>query len=169
LSLARRLWRSLTTWPDARGWLFAVMASVLTLIVMAIVGGAGGLLHLRRPDIAGLPLRLVTAFFIPSLGEEALFRGLLVPDRSETRRPWTAIIVATALFTAWHALETTFLHHAAPTFLRADFLICAAMLGAGCAISRWRTGSLWPAVILHWMVVVAWQTWLGGPRLASLR
>jgi predicted Abi (CAAX) family protease len=27
---------------------------------------------------------------------------------------------------------------------------------------RRQTGSLWPAVILHWAVVVVWQTWLGG-------
>ncbi len=58
---------------------------------------------------------------------------------------------------------------AAPIFLRADFLACAAILGAGCAIIRWRTASLWPAVILHWLMVVVWQTWLGGAGVGALR
>jgi predicted Abi (CAAX) family protease len=50
-------------------------------------------------------------------------------------------------------------------FLRPDFLACTAILGLGCALMRWRTGSLWPAVILHGGFVVVWQTWLGGVRL----
>ena len=47
--------------------------------------------------------------------------------------------------------------------------VCAATLGLGCALIRWRTGSLWPAVALHWLVVVTWQTLLGGPGLDALR
>jgi predicted Abi (CAAX) family protease len=62
-----------------------------------------------------------------------------------------------------------FLPRAAPIFLRPDFLACAAILGAGCALIRWRTASIWPAVALHWLVVVIWQTWLGGPEVAALR
>jgi hypothetical protein len=32
-----------------------------------------------------------------------------------------------------------------------------------------RTGSLWPAVILHWALVVVWQTWLGGVSALAAR
>ena len=56
----------------------------------------------------------------------------------------------------------TFLKAAAKVFLRPDFLLCCAVLGLACAIMRYRTGSLWPAVLLHWAVVVVWQTWWGG-------
>ncbi len=136
---------------------------------MAAVGFSGGLYRLGAPSLAGLPLRLVSVIFVPALGEEAAFRGLLVPDRSETPRPFLAIVAVTALFTGWHVVETLFLRHAAPMFLRADFLTCAAILGAGCAVIRWRTSSLWPAVALHWLVVVVWETWLGGPGLDALK
>ena len=99
----------------------------------------------------------------PAIGEEACFRGLLVPGRSETRRPWIALAVMTAIFVLWHVVEAkTFLPAAAAMFVRPDFLVCAAILGLGCGVIRWRTGSLWPGVGLHWLMVTVWQTWLGG-------
>jgi predicted Abi (CAAX) family protease len=165
----RRLWRAVVTLPDFRGLRFSAAIGGLTLAAMAAVGFAGGLYHLEAPNLAGLPLRLVSVMFIPSLGEEGAFRGLLVPDRAEASRPFVPIAAATAIFTGWHLVETLFLRHAAPIFLRADFLTCAAVLGAGCAVIRWRTSSLWPAVALHWLVVVLWQTWLGGPDVDALK
>jgi predicted Abi (CAAX) family protease len=166
--LSARLRRALITWPDAAGWRFAALAGAATLAPVALVGWAGGLFH-ASSDYAGLPLRLVSVIFVPALGEEAVFRGLLAPDRTETSRPALAIVLATAAFTAWHGVETLFLRHAAPIFLRPDFLASVAILGVGAAIIRWRTGSLWPVVILHWAEVVVWQTWLGGPDVAALR
>jgi predicted Abi (CAAX) family protease len=159
----------LTTLPDAGGWGFATIAGAGVLAAMAGVGFGGGLYRFASSDLAALPWRMLSVAFVPALSEEAAFRGLLVPDRTETSRPMVAIVVVTAIFTAWHAVETLFLHHAGSIFLRPDFLACAAILGAGCAVIRWRTGSLWPAVGLHWLVVVVWQTWLGGPELAALR
>lgn len=146
------------------------MIGALTLAAMAAVGFAGGLYRLGPPQFIGLPMRLATVLIAPALGEEAVFRGLLVPGRDETRRPWLAIGLVTLVFTLWHAVEaTTFLPKAAPIFLRPDFLACAAILGLDAALIRWRTSSLWPAVGLHWLVVVIWQTWLGGPGLEALR
>ena len=116
-----------------------------------------------------MPLRLFSVALVPSLTEEGFFRGMLMPDRSETRRPFAWIVATAAAFTAWHPVETLFLRHAASIFLRPDFLACTAILGLGAATIRWRTASLWPAVALHWLAVVLWQTWLGGPGLASLR
>lgn len=165
----RRLRRALATWPDASGWRFSGLAGAATLAGMAIVGFAGGLYRLQPPELSGLPLRLVSVIFVPALGEEAVFRGLFVPNRAEAARPWAAIVVTTAIFTGWHVAETLYLPGAAATFLRPDFLACAAILGVGCAVARWRTGSLWPAVMLHWLAVVVWQTWLGGPGLETLQ
>jgi predicted Abi (CAAX) family protease len=129
---------------------------------MAAIGFSTGLYHLT-PTQPGLGLRLLTVIVVPALGEEAVFRGLLIPGRDESARPWPAIAVATTAYTLWHVFEgLTFLPGAAPVFLRPDFLACCAVLGLGCAILRWRTGSLWPAVTLHWALVVIWQTWLGG-------
>jgi CAAX protease family protein len=164
-----RLRRGLTTLPDAAGWRFSAIVGGAALALMAGIGFAGGLYRLATPDLAGLPLRALSVILVPALGEEAAFRGLLVPDRSETSRPWLAIGAVTVIFTGWHVVETLFLPRAAPIFLRVDFLTNAAILGAGCAVIRWRTTSVWPAVALHWLAVVIWQTWLGGPGVAALR
>lgn len=158
MKLTSRLIRSLTTLPSAQRWLWCAAVAVVTLATMAAVGFATGLYHLT-PTQPGLPLRLLTVLVVPALGEEVVFRGLLTPGPDETARPGRAIALSTGLYTLWHVLEAlTFLPTAAPVFLRPDFLLCCAVLGLGCAVLRWRTGSLWPAVILHWALVVVWQT-----------
>jgi predicted Abi (CAAX) family protease len=161
--LAQRLWGALTTWPDARGWLWSLALGAVTLAAMGALGFATGSYALHPTRTEGLALRLLTVWIVPALGEEAPFRGLLMPGRGEAPRPWFGLAVSTPLYVAWHALEAlTFLPAARPTFLRPDFLVCTAILGIGCGLVRWRTGSLWPAVLLHGTMVTIWQTWLGG-------
>lgn len=162
-----RLITSLRTLPTTRGWLFCLAVSVVTLATMAAIGFTNGLYHLT-PTQPGLPLRLLTVLFIPALGEEIPFRALLTPGPDERRNPWPAIAVSTALYTLWHIVEAlNFLPAAAHVFLRLDFLACCAVLGLGCAVMKRQTGSIWPAVILHWALVVVWQTWLGGVSALS--
>ena len=162
-----RLLTSLRTVPTARGWVFSLAVSAITLALMMVIGFATGLYHLT-PTQPGLPLRLLTVLFIPALGEEIPFRGLLTPGPEETARPRLEIAVSTGLYTLWHVFEAvTFLKSAASVFLRPDFLLCCAVLGLGCAITRLKTGSIWPAVLLHWALVVVWQTWLGGVSALS--
>lgn len=163
----QRLVDSLRTLPTARGWLFCLAVSAVTLAAMALIGFATGLYHLT-PAQPGLPLRMVMVFFVPALGEEIPFRGLLTPGPNESRRPKLEIATATGLYTVWHVVEAmTFLKSAASVFLRPDFLLCCAVLGLGCAITKRVTGSIWPAVLLHWALVVIWQTWLGGVSALS--
>ncbi len=158
----KRLTTSLRTLPDARGWAFCLAVSVATLALMMVIGFVTGLYRLQ-PTEPGLALRLLVVFFVPALGEELPFRGLLTPGPEETARPRTEIVLSTALYTVWHVVEAvTFLKSAASIFLRPDFLLCCAVLGLGCAVMKRQTGSIWPAVILHWALVVVWQTWLGG-------
>ncbi|PVM91045.1 CPBP family intramembrane metalloprotease [Caulobacter endophyticus] len=159
--LKRRLATVLKTLPDAAGWRWCALVALACGALMSAIGFWTGLYRLT--DTApGLPLRLLTVWLIPALGEEIPFRGVLLPGRDETRRPVLWIAVSTGLYVAWHPFETlTFLPHAT-TFLRWDFLVCTAILGLACALMRLRTGSLWPAVLLHGGFVVAWQTWLGG-------
>ena len=85
----------------------------------------------------------------------------------EAARAALWIALSCALFTLWHVVETTFLPGSAATFLRADFLAMAAALGLLCALLRWRSGSIWTAVALHWAAVVAWQGWFGGPAFGA--
>jgi predicted Abi (CAAX) family protease len=162
--MLHRLRRSLTTTPDARGWALCGALALAAGGLMAAIGFSTGLYALT-PTTPGLPLRLLTVLFVPSPGRGDPVSRPAGPGRDEARRPWIAIAVSTALYVAWHPLETlTFLPHAT-MFLRWDFLACTAILGLACALMRWRTGSLWPAVLLHGGFVVVWQTWLGGVRL----
>jgi len=130
-------------------------------VIAGPAGFATGLLRWEpRPFQLGAAIGVL---FVPALGEELLFRGPWIPDRSEAAKPYAAIALTTAAFCLWHVLETTWLPRAAPLFLRPDFLAWTVLLGLACAILRRRSGSLWPPVILHWAAVVAWETWLGGP------
>ncbi|HEY5107605.1 MAG TPA: CPBP family glutamic-type intramembrane protease [Caulobacteraceae bacterium] len=161
--LTARMARAVTTWPDARGWAFTAAVGAASLAAMAAIGFSSGLYAVHPARTQGLPLRLLTVLIAPAIGEEALFRGLLIPDRTETLRPWSALAAVTGVFTLWHVVEAkTFLRVAEPMFLRPSFLACAASLGLGCGLIRWRTASLWPVVAVHWLAVILWQTWLGG-------
>ena len=161
--LRRRLWSSLTTWPDAAGWRYSAGVGAAALAAIGALGLATGLYAPHPANLAGMPLRLLTVLLAPAIGEELVFRGLLVPGRAETARPGVALTLAVFIFVMWHIVEAeTFLSRAAPMFERPDFLVCAAILGGGAGLVRWHTGSLWPAVALHWLMVTLWQTWLGG-------
>jgi predicted Abi (CAAX) family protease len=162
-ALASRLGRAFATWPDARGWAFSAGTGAATLATLGAVGFSTGLYAIGPARTQGLPLRLLSVLIAPAIGEEAFFRGLLIPGRGETRRPLRDLALATGVFTLWHVVEAkTFLPAAERTFVRPDFLTCAAILGLGCGVMRQKTGSLWPGVALHWLMVTVWQTWLGG-------
>ena len=161
--LRGRLWSSLTTWPDAAGWGYSLGVGAATLAAMGALGLSTGLYVPHPAHLAGLAGRLLTVLIAPAFCEEAVFRGLLVPGRTETPRPAMPLTLAVFIFVVWHMLEAeTFLVRAGPVFERPDFLACAAILGVGCGLIRWRTNSLWPAVVLHWLMVTLWQTWFGG-------
>ena len=160
-----RLKRALLTAPRPRDWGEMLLGGALLAGVFGTLGLRTGLLHLEpRPASVVLKCAAVV-FFIPALGEELSFRGALIPDRGEARRALVPILGSTALFTAWHVVETLWLPQERRTFLRPDFLAWAAGLGLVCAVLRRRSGSIWPPVVLHWAAVVAWMGWLGGEPL----
>lgn len=161
-----RIRRSLATWPTAGGWALAAIVGAVALAVELGIGLWGGFLRPTPGDWSVLPMTLALAVLVPSLGEELVFRGLLTPGREEGLGPWRAILPSTAVFVLWHVFEAlTFMPAAAPVFLRADFLATTAVLGLACGWLRWRTGSLWPAVLLHWLEVAGWRIWFGGGML----
>lgn len=159
----------MTTWPDRAGWWFCFQISAASLALIAAIGFSTGYYRLGVVNLDGMPLRLLSVIVVPALGEEAVFRGLLLPDAAETRRPMLWLIGSTLVYSAWHVVEAlTFMPKAAPIFTRPDFLAITFVLGLACALMRRRTGSLWPAVALHWLLVTLWQTFLGAPTLAQL-
>jgi predicted Abi (CAAX) family protease len=132
----------------------AIEALLLFLLVIAAGYWAVSTGVLRANPIASrgelLPISL-SAFLVPALSEELVFRGWL-----RRGRPIAAVISLLA-FIAWHPLQAWLnLPFGRPEFLDARFLSLVAWLGLACTLSRLRSGSIWPAVIIHWGVVVVW-------------
>jgi predicted Abi (CAAX) family protease len=42
------------------------------------------------------------------------------------------------------------------------FLGLSTIFGVFCSVAYLRSGSIWPSVLMHWAVVVAWKLWFGG-------
>ncbi len=162
-----RVKRSLLTWPDANGWARCFLIGALSLLLIGTIAGFGGLLT-WQPQFADWPLRLISVICVPAFTEELVFRSLLIPGKGEMRRPMLWSVLAVLAFVAWHIFEALVLLPGATLFLRPIFLLCAGILGAGCALMRYRTGSIWPAVILHGLLVWAWQVFFGGPDITQL-
>lgn len=150
-----------------RDMLDLAIAAIVFAVIAGALGATTGLLHFAPRKVGEIALIALRAFFIPALGEELVFRAALIPGREEGAKPMLAIALSTLAFTLWHVAETTFLPNSAATFLRPDFLALAALLGLLCALLRWRSGSIWTAVALHWLIVLAWQGWFGGPSLGA--
>lgn len=97
-------------------------------------------------------------FFVPALGEEMVFRVALAGRTGV----WRATL-ALALFVLWHPAQVWLgLPMAQPAFLEPGFLIIAAALGLTCTLAWRMTGTVWPAVVIHWLTVVGWKALLGG-------
>ena len=121
------------------------------------------LIAVPRTQYLVLPASL---FVLPALSEEVLFRVLLVPHPTERRsRPWimAETSLSLLLFVAWHPVNAwTFSPTARPILTDRRFLLLATLLGAVCTLAyRW-TGSLWPPVLIHWLVVCGWVLCFGG-------
>ena len=161
-----RLKRSLLSWPDANGWTQCFLTGALSLLLIGIVAGFGGLLA-WQPRFDGWPLRLISVICVPAFTEELVFRGLLIPGKGEMRRPmlWSALAVL-AFVPGIYSRRWFFFR--ARRFFSARSSCCAQAFWAGCALMRYRTGSIWPAVILHGLLVWVWQVFFGGPDITQL-
>ena len=99
--------------------------------------------------------RALGLLVVPAIGEEVLFRVLLLPSPMEglppmAMAPWVALSVG--LFVAWHGLRA-----------RRRALLQVSLLGLACALAYLVSGSLWPPVLIHWLAVVSALTRRGEP------
>lgn len=162
--MKRRVWRALRTWPDASGWARIAIEAAWLLPLLVALGFLGGLMNWQPrfdPQIARLAL---VAVVVPALGEELLFRAALLPEPRSGKPALAAVLLSTALFVLWHPPQgLIFGPHWAAVMFNPWFLACVAAVGIACARVYFATGSIWPSVLLHWLVVVGWKVLLGGP------
>lgn len=147
---------ALKTLPLRRDVMEALGLVLLFCLVASLLGTH--LIDLSRvPTAAEMVKVSAVAFVVPALVEEVVFRGWVI----RRFRMWDAIASVT-LYVLWHPLEAlTFLPEARAVFFDPVFLLLVALLGVLCAIAYFRSRSIWPSVIIHWLVVVAWKG-LGG-------
>jgi predicted Abi (CAAX) family protease len=141
------------------------------LVMLALLGAlALGLANWSEalswdPSLPGLTQSLssflglaVVAVLAPALSEELVFRGLLQPERLSGPLSYLGAGASLALFILWHPIQVwTGWFTGQAVFLDPAFLIVVAGLGLACTISVHRSGSLWPAAAMHWVVVVVWK------------
>jgi predicted Abi (CAAX) family protease len=153
--------QAFTIWPDLSDWLACAGVMALSFALIAAIAKAGRLL-IYAPKSGGHVRRLVTAIFIPSIGEETVFRIILWPSGKTDL--WAGLSLV--LFVLWHVIEgKTFLKAHGTVLLNLCFLICAAILGLACMVMVSITHSIWPAIFTHAFLVYVWQSFFGGLSL----
>jgi len=132
--------------------------------LLALLGWWGGLAR-WAPDLgADLLLLAVASIVFPAIAEEAVFRGALLKAPRAGGSGVGPAMLSAVLFALYHPLQALLYEPLwadiawSPTFL----LACAA-LGFAAARAVLSTGSIWPAVLLHWVVVVVWKGFFDGP------
>lgn len=136
--------------------------------VAVVLALRSGLMHRQKRWPS--PRRLLPRagrWLLPAFGEELVFRGLLIPSALDGVQPlallpWMALSVG--LFVAWHRLAgwSVLNCRGRPGFQDPRVLVHTALLGVACSLAYGVSGSLWWAVLLHWLAVVVWREGLGA-------
>ena len=153
---------AIRTFPDLRSWLRCAAELVWAVPSLLLVAYIGDLVGMGSPiDAKELGWLAATLFVAPALGEELLFRAALLP-RHEPR--WRWLVLSVALFVLWHPLQAVTIGPPwAGAFLNPWFLAAVAILGLALARMYMASRSIWPPVVTHWLVVLVWKAFLGGP------
>lgn len=161
----RRLQTACMTWPDPEGWLLTLGLLLIYGTVALILGSNYRFLSRGVTPRRWLQITL-SAWFAPALMEEIGFRVLLLPHANEgypVHLWWIWGGLGLLLYILYHPLNAlTFYPAGYPTFLRPIFLVLTAGLGLICTLTYEWLGSLWPPLMLHWIVVSIWLCRLGG-------
>jgi uncharacterized protein len=153
---------ALTRAPRPADWASLAIELGWLAPALALLGFAGGFIRwVPMTDVAGAARLAALLFFIPALGEEIVFRGLLVAPRSAPFPLWR-LALSLAAFVLWHPLQLTFWRPPwAPYATNPCFVAAITLLGVALIRLYRATGSLWPPVLLHWAVVAAWKLLCG--------
>lgn len=142
------------TWPRLSEWGQSLLLFGVFALIAAYLGQHESLFKFSLTDEwAPFIAVAVIAILVPSLAEEMVFRVLL-----GGRTGWLRAGIAIAAFVLWHPVQVWLgLPMAQPVFLEPGFLAIVALLGLVCTLVWRRSGSVWPAVMIHWLTVVAWK------------
>ena len=138
---------------------------VVSSLTLGFTAGIFEYKPLTSNIIAYLPFTLLV---VPSIFEEIMFRGLLIPIntlQSGTKSTLFYISISTILYVVWHPFVALLNPVSAIYFLNPYFLIIVAFLGVTCGASYVYSKSLWVPILIHWVTVLFWVMLLGGRNL----
>ncbi|QQA43222.1 type II CAAX prenyl endopeptidase Rce1 family protein [Pelagovum pacificum] len=146
-----------------RDWLEAAAMLAAIVLVALILNRFSGFPGQLQPNVdVSRAKQAALALLVPAIAEELVFRGPLLRPRLRSL-PVAALLLATYL--AWHPLAAWLFRPAmVPLFTDPAFLALTATLGLSATLSTWRSGTLLPAITLHWLTVAAWILGWGGPE-----
>lgn len=168
INRVRDVRRGLITLPKGSDLLFSVIVFLMYMAVALPLGFCSGFFTIQvlKTDIwvmIALPLSL---FFIPSLFEEIVFRGFLLPHKERAVSIIHVLFYAAfsiVIFIAWHPINAMTINRPAfALFTDPVFLSLAALMAIACTITYLKTGSLWVPIVIHWLTVVVWVFLLSG-------
>ena len=160
--------RGLTTLPKGSDLLFSVVVFFIYMAVALPLGLCTGffVIGIIKTNIWMMIALPISLFFIPSLLEEIVFRGLLLPHKERAVSSIHVLSYAAfsiALFIAWHPINAMTINPPAYTmFANPLFLSLAALMAIACTITYIKTGSLWVPIAIHWLTVLVWVFLLSG-------
>ena len=139
----------------ARGVLLALGFSAISMIVaIGIVGAPSPAVSPGNWVLTLLPLAAL--IFVQATGEELIFRGYLLQQLAiRFRSPLAWAVLPSALFGAMHAGN-------AEGDAALYYMAITAITGITLAALVWRTGNLWAAIGVHWVVNVLSLTGVGA-------
>ena len=163
-----RIVTSFLSFPSINSWLITFTLLLIISLICLPIGFKTGLLRRKNQS---LPLRIsisvsITCFFFPALSEELFFRVMLLPCKTENASSTIQFIwdcISLLAYILSHSLNAVTLYKKGfTTFTNPIFLLSASVLGITCSIAYLESGSIWTAITIHWITVIAWLLFLGG-------
>lgn len=167
IHVIQRLITAILTIPNTQDWAYAALLLLIYALISLPLGLKSRFIQVdiqsSREIVAAV---IFGAFIMPGITEELFFRVLLLPHPTENASLAAQFIwggISLVIFLVYHPLNIFARGHDV-TFRNPVFLLLAALLGVVCTLSYLQSGSLWPPVVIHWLIVVVWLLLLGGYR-----
>lgn len=143
--------------PHASSWRLAWLPMVY------IIGGLTLAIILGCPPASVLLLILINAMLV-GFSEELMFRGALLQAFRNVTTIWPAILLTSAVFGAIHSLNVFITGDLKAALIQSS---AAFLSGFVFLALRLRTGSLWPAILIHGLWDFATFTLAAASRAAA--
>lgn len=165
--ILHRIVAAFTTPLTRSDWRYTLALLGILSVVLLPLGLGTGFLHWETADLSwDQAVSLVMVVFVtPALVEEFFFRALLLPHPQEPAGSGTRWVVGTlglAAYVASHPLNAMLFPVNHSTFTDPRFLLLATELGVACTLAYYKSGSLWPPVFLHGLIVNTWLLLFDG-------